>query len=308
MRCRSSSRIASVDFLRGAVMVVMALDHTRGMVGNATFDAMDLTRTYPALFLTRWITHFCAPVFVFLAGTSAFLSTARGKGRSELSRFLWTRGLWLIVLEFTLVRFGWSFRLASPVLVGQVIWALGWSMIVLAALIYLPVSVVAFFGIAMIASHNLLDGVQAKSFGAFAWLWGILHGGYHFPVAPGVEFIPIYPLVPWIGVMAAGYGFGCLLLLDQRARRQKLLWLGLGLTGAFVVIRAANVYGDPQPWSMQKDFVFTCFSFVNCTKYPPSLLFLLMTLGPAILLLSVFDWAGVGQGVSLAASVSETVN
>ena len=270
-------------------MVLMALDHTRGMVSGSQIDPTNLAEADAALFLTRWITHFCAPIFVFLAGTAAFLSTARGKTKPELSRFLWTRGLWLIFLEFTVVRMGWSFSLRSPFVVGQVIWVLGCSMIVLAVLVYLPTTAVAIFGIVMIALHNLLDGLQAQDFGGLAWLWGILHGGYAFKLLPGLEFRPSYALVPWVGVMAAGYGFGSLFLLAPKDRRQKLLRLGLGSSVAFVLIRATNLYGDPHPWAAQKDVLFTCFSFVNCTKYPPSLLFLLMTLGPGILLLALLD-------------------
>jgi len=270
-------------------MVLMALDHTRGMVNGTSVDATDLDHTNAALFLTRWATHFCAPIFVFLAGTGAFLSLTRGKTRSELSRFLWTRGLWLIFLEFTLVRTGWSFRLGSPFVVGQVIWVLGCSMIILAGLVWLPTAVVTVFGIAMIGLHNLLDGLQAQSFGDFAPVWGILHGGYNLKLGHNFEFRPLYALVPWVGVMAAGYGFGSLFAIETKIRQRKLFWLGLGLSAAFVVIRAINIYGDPHPWSNQRSFLFTCFSFVNCTKYPPSLLFLLMTLGPGILLLARLD-------------------
>jgi uncharacterized membrane protein len=256
------------------------------MISGSHIDPTDLSQASPALFLTRWCTHFCAPVFVFLAGTGAFLYLARGKSIMDVSRFLWTRGLWLILLEFTLVRFGWAFRFQTPVLVGQVIWALGWSMILLAGLVYLPTVAVACFGIAMITLHNLLDGLSAEQFGPLAWLWGILHGGYKFQAGAGLEFLPVYPLVPWVGVMAAGYGFGPLLLLDFKLRRRILAWLGLGLIAAFILLRASNFYGDPRPWSPQNNLLFSCFSFVNCTKYPPSLLYLLMTLGPAILLLA----------------------
>ena len=268
-------------------MVLMALDHTRGMVSGSQIDPTNLAETNAALFLTRWITHFCAPIFVFLAGTAAFLSTARGKTKPELSRFLWTRGLWLIFLEFTFVRLGWSFSLKSPFVVGQVIWVLGCSMSVLAVLVYLPIRAVAIFGILTVALHNCLDGIRAQDFGAYAWVWGILHGGYSFEMLPGLKFVPSYALIPWVGVMAAGYGFGPMLLLDASRRRQILLWLGFGLMAAFVTIRLTNQYGDPHPWSVQRSCLYTCFSFVNCTKYPPSLLFLLMTLGPGILFLAM---------------------
>ncbi len=289
MSPRSVPRLASIDFLRGIVMVLMALDHTRGMVSGSQVDPTNLAETSPALFLTRWSTHFCAPIFVFLAGTAAFLSLARGKTKSELSRFLCSRGLWLIFLEFTVVRFGWSFRLGSPYVVGQVIWALGCSMIVLAVLIYLPVSVVTLFGITMVALHNLLDGLRAEDFGDLAWLWGILRGGYNIHLGSGFEFRPSYALIPWMGVMATGYGFGSLLLLERSSRRKAVFWLGIGLSATFLIMRALNGYGDPHPWEVQKSFLFSCFSFVNCAKYPPSLLFLLMTLGPGLLLLAALD-------------------
>ncbi len=282
-------RLASVDILRGVAMVLMALDHTRGMVSGAQADPTNLAETTSALFLTRWSTHFCAPVFVFLAGTAAYLSTLRGKSKLELSRFLWIRGLWLIFLEFTLVRMGWSFSLKSSFVVGQVIWVLGCSMMVLAGLVYLPAWGVGLFGVIMIALHNCLDGFKAEEFGPFAWLWGILRGGSSVQLMPGLEFRPSYALVPWVGVMAAGYGCGPLLLLEPKSRRQTLLRLGLGMCAAFVLIRATNLYGDPQEWSAQKNGWFTCLSFINCTKYPPSLLFLLMTLGPGILLLALFE-------------------
>jgi uncharacterized membrane protein len=276
-------------------MVLMALDHTRGMVSGAQADPTNLAEASAALFLTRWITHFCAPVFVFLAGTGAFLSLSRGKSRPELARFLWTRGVWLIFLEFTLVRFGWSFRLGSPFLVGQVIWALGCGMIVLAALVYLPASVVGLFGVLMIALHNLLDGVRVETFGSWAWLWGILHGGANLRLSDGLEFRPSYALIPWVGVMAAGYGFGPMLLAEPDVRQKKLIRLGIFLSAGFLVIRAINSYGDPRPWAVQNSALFSMFSFINCTKYPPSLLFLLMTLGPAMIGLGLMDRALTGS-------------
>jgi len=285
------TRLDSVDLLRGLVMVVMALDHVRDFLHYATplFDPTDLSRTTPALFLTRWVTHFCAPVFVFLAGTGAYLSGARGKTRGELSRFLLTRGLWLVLLELTVVRFAWTFDPAYRVTPGQVIWAIGWSMVVLAALVRLPAWAAAAFGVALIALHNLLDSVTSASLGPLGWLWAILHTGEPLEPFAGRQFIPVYPLIPWVGVMAAGYGFGRVLLLEGARRRRVLLGLGAGLTLAFVALRASNLYGDPRPWAAQGGFLFTLFSFVNTQKYPPSLLFLLMTLGPAMLALRLFD-------------------
>jgi len=277
--------------LRGLVMVIMALDHVRDFFSNAyAFDPTDLTQTNAALFLTRWITHFCAPVFVFLAGTGAFLSTSRGKTKKDLAVFLLSRGLWLVFLDLFFVHtFGWWFNFDYHLLYGDVLWALGWSMIVLAGLVFLPVWSIAAVGVAMVVLHNLFDTVRADSFGSFRWLWAILHSGDILEPLPGVHFVPGYPLVPWIGVMAAGYGFGTLLLRPQDERRKCFLGLGSGLTLTFIVMRAANVYGDPHAWSTQKTGLFTFFSFINCEKYPPSLLYLLMTLGPAIIVLALFE-------------------
>jgi uncharacterized membrane protein len=286
-------RLDSVDLLRGIVMVVMALDHTRDFFhsGAALFDPTDLSKTTPALFFTRWITHFCAPVFVFLAGTGAYLSLARGRSKRDLSRFLFTRGLWLVFLEVTFVRFALTFdatyRLGVALLV---IWALGVSMIALAALVHLPPRAVAAFGLALVVGHNLLDRFTPDSFGALGWLWKVLHVQGPIQVSPGFSLFVGYPLVPWVGVMAAGYAFGRLLQLGEARRRKVLLRLGVGLTLAFVALRATNLYGDPSRWSVQpRGMIFTLCSFLNCAKYPPSLLFLLMTLGPAIALLPLFE-------------------
>lgn len=290
-------------------MVVMMLDHTRDFVHNAAFafDPTDLSRTNVALFLTRWITHFCAPVFVFLAGTGAYLQLARGKSKSELSRFLVTRGIWLIVLELTLVRLGMWFSLDIRMLgFLQVIWVIGVSMIVLGALVYLPVKVVGGFGVAMIALHNLLDSYRVTGWrgpgtvvpSAAGKLWILLHQAFEpFPIVwfPSPVVIVIYPLVPWIGVMAAGYAFGSLYQLDSQRRRRLLLTIGAVATALFVIVRAINIYGDPARWSAQKNFLFTVLSFLNTTKYPPSLLFLLMTLGPSILALAFFESRSGGR-------------
>ncbi len=296
-------RIDSVDLLRGIVMVIMLLDHTRDFVHSdgLRFDPTDISRTYPLLFFTRWITHFCAPIFVFLAGTGAYLQVLRGKSKHELSRFLVSRGLWLIVLEFTVVRLGVFFSLDYQNLLGfmQVIWVIGVSMIVLAGLIHLPLRAIAWIGIGMIVAHNLLDGIQVQGWrgpgsptpGFGASLWIILHqGGIFFPVGfPGPGMVVLYPLIPWIGVMAAGYAFGAVYKLDPVERRRWLLRYGTALTVAFVVIRAINWYGDPEPWSVQRSAVMTVLSFLDVSKYPPSLLFLLMTLGPALIFLGLFD-------------------
>ncbi|HKG45588.1 MAG TPA: heparan-alpha-glucosaminide N-acetyltransferase domain-containing protein [Pyrinomonadaceae bacterium] len=300
---QTTRRIDSIDLLRGIVMVIMMLDHTRDFIHNAAlqFDATDLSRTNIALFLTRWITHFCAPVFVFLAGTSACLQLARGKSKTALSRFLVTRGLWLIFLELTVVKLG-VFLNPDIRFLGflQVIWVIGVSMIVLAGLIYLPKSVIAVFGLLMITLHNLLDTIRVEGWhgpgtpapGLGEKLWIVLHQPFFaFPIVgePSPVVAVVYPLIPWIGVMAAGYAFGALYQMDAQRRRRLLLMIGGAVTAVFIAIRAINIYGDPNKWSQQKNFLFTALSFVNTTKYPPSLLFLLMTLGPAILALALFE-------------------
>lgn len=285
-------RLDSLDLLRGMIMILMALDHVRDFFSHDAlfFEPTDLTKTDGALFLTRWITHFCAPIFFFLAGTGAFLSQARGKSKRDLAWFLITRGLWLVFLELTVVRcLGWMFNFNYHVWLALVIWALGWSMVVLAGLIFLPRWAILAVAIAMIGGHNLLDSIRPETFGGFAWLWKILHVPGDVAVASGIKLEVGYPLIPWIGVMAAGYLFGELVRSQRPVRRKQILSLGIALTVAFVVLRAINIYGDPQTWSAQSSVLFTLFSFLNCEKYPPSLLYLLMTLGPAIAFLGLID-------------------
>ncbi len=288
----SPLRVNSIDFLRGLVMVIMALDHVRFFLHHEVrmgIDPLDLEKTNAILFFTRWITHFCAPVFVFLAGTGAYLMASRGKTRNHLAKFLLTRGLWLMLLEFTVVRFGWTFNFDYHIHFAIVLWALGWSMIVLAGLVYLPTWSITLIGTVMIVGHDLFDKVRPDSFGSLKWLWEILHTGGLLKPFPSLALLITYPLVPWIGVMVVGYTFGKVLRRARTERRRFFLLLGSMLTAAFVVIRAVNVYGDPQPWTTQKNMLFTLLSFINCQKYPPSLLFLLMTLGPAIILLAMVD-------------------
>jgi len=282
-------RLDSIDLLRGIAMVLMALDHVRDFFTNVRFDPLDLTSTNPALFFTRWITHYCAPGFVFLAGTAAFLSLSRGRSPAQLSRFLFTRGFWLIFLELTIVRFAWLFNLNYGLSFGQVIWAIGWSMIVLAVLVRFPAIWSAIFGIAMIGLHNLADGLTPSAFGSLAWLWKIVHVQDQIELGGSAVFVTAYPLIPWLGVMAAGYAFGQLLRWEAPRRRAAFLWIGGVSTALFVIIRLSNVYGDPSPWQVQSTQLDTLLSFLNTTKYPPSLLYLLMTLGPAILALPALE-------------------
>ena len=282
------TRLNSIDTLRGLVMIVMALDHTRDFFANGGFNPRDVTDA--ALFLTRWVTHFCAPTFIFLAGISAFLYGAQGRSTQDVSRFLVTRGIWLVLIEFTVVRLGWSFDLHFNYFVAQVIFAIGVSMVALSAIVHLPRGAIAAIGLAMIAGHNALDGIKAGHLGAAAPLWNLLHQPGLFDIAPGVKFFVLYPLIPWIGVMAAGYALGPVFTQGRAARVQQLFMLGAAVTLGFVVLRATNLYGDPAPWAIQDNLLATVLSFINCEKYPPSLLYLGMTLGPALMLVAAFEW------------------
>jgi len=310
---QSSTRLDSVDLLRGLVMVLMALDHTRDFFHVGAFrgiDPLDLSQTTIPLFFTRWITHFCAPVFLFLAGTGAFLSTTRGKSKRDLSWFLITRGLWLVFLELTWIRWaGWNYGINLHEHWGIVIWAIGWSMVVLAALVHLPNWAITTFGIAMIATHNAFDGVKPESFGPLGWLWQILHAGDKFQITPSVTFGAGYPLIPWIGVMATGYGFGTILLREPAARQRWLFRVGLNMIVVFFLLRFSNLYGDAKLWTSQSTGFLTLLSMLDCTKYPPSLCYLLMTLGPAAIVLALLDrvvLAGVRPSPGAASPASSS--
>jgi uncharacterized membrane protein len=280
------ARVASIDILRGLVMVLMALDHARDFFTDARFDPLDLSQTSAPLFLTRWITHFCAPTFVLLAGVSAYL-TGRRCTRAELSRFLVTRGLWLVVLEVTLMSLVWTFNLRyDHGLFLQVIWAIGVSMIVLGALVHLPVPEVAAYSLLIIFGHNLLDGIDPQSFGAWAPLWSLLHVSEPIPRA----FVA-YPLIPWIAVMSLGYCIGSLFELERDRRKQWLVCLGTASLTLFVLLRTTNAYGDPVDWSLQGTTLRTLLSVIDVHKYPPSLHYLLLTLGAAFLLLAALESA-----------------
>ena len=291
-------RIASVDVLRGLAMVLMVLDHTRDFAHRESFlfDPLDLEHTSPDIFLTRWVTHFVAPIFVLLAGTSARLQVEAGTSRSRIARFLTLRGLWLIVLELTLVRVGIWFNV-DPAFLGmfQVIWVLGVSMLVLAALVFLPDVVIAALGLVMIAGHNALDGIRAAPDLQLAW--SILHerGNHAILSTQGPDLIVLYPLIPWTGVTALGYVLGRLYRWEAPTRRRLLLGVGLVTTAAWLVIRALNGYGDPVPWQPHPDPLTAALSFLNAEKYPPSLDFLAMTLGPSLLLLGLLDGVRVDR-------------
>ncbi len=277
-------RLEAVDLLRGVIMVLMALDHTRDFFGIPGQNPTDLASASAALFLTRWVTHLCAPVFFLLTGTGSYLSLRR-RSRRELSGFLLTRGLWLIFLDLVVARcLAYQFNFDYRVTMLLVLWALGWAMFTLATLVRLPASVVTAFGAVLIVGHNLFDSVRSAS-----PLWSILHAPGFVLNTPEHVVFAAYPLIPWVGVTAVGYGLGQVYGWDAGRRRAFLLRLGAALSLAFLVLRGLNVYGDPSRWTRQKSAVLTVLSFLNTTKYPPSLLFLLMTLGPALIFLALVD-------------------
>lgn len=298
-------RIESVDVLRGAIMILMALDHTRDFFGDAAASPTNLATTTIPLFFTRWITHFCAPVFFLLAGTGARLAASR-RTTAEISRFLLTRGLWLVVLELTVMRALWQFNVDYHVLILNVLWALGWSMVALAALVWLPIAWITAIGAAMVLLHNAADGIGAQSLGTLAPLWNVLHQPGLIVATPRILILLAYPLVPWIGVMALGYALGEVMTWAPERRRVAIARLGAALVVGFVALRAANVYGDPARWAPQRSGAFTALSFINATKYPPSLLFLLMTLGPALLVLAWLERRFATRGSSRLLEIVRT--
>ena len=283
-----STRIESIDLLRGIVMIIMALDHVRDYFHADAFlyNPLDLGKTDVALFFTRWITHFCAPVFVFLAGTSAFLVGSR-KGKNELSSFLLKRGVWLLVLEVTIINFAWFFNIQFSLIALTVIWALGVGMIALVGAIHLPYKMIVVIGFLLVVGHNLLDPIHIQGDNAAAVGWSLLHDFNGFQLGHFFLFVG-YPILPWTGIMLLGYCFGTLYRPSVNApdRKKTLVWLGAGMILLFVVLRLINIYGDPSPWAVQQNAVYTFLSFINVTKYPPSLLYVLITLGPAMLFLA----------------------
>jgi len=284
------TRLLSVDALRGLVMVIMALDHVRDFfhADAMLFSPTDLSRTTPVLFFTRWITHYCLPVFMFAAGMGVYFY-GRSRTGGQLSRFLWTRGLWFIALELTVMRFAYNFNFSLRFLILLLIlWIFGICMLAMAALVYVPMRWLAALSVTAILLHNCLDGIRAQQFGSAAWVWNLLHQPGVIPVA-GKMALVTYTFLPWIAVMAAGFCFGRVFQLEPAARRRVMLRLGTAMTTAFIALRAWNHYGDPAPWTHQKSALFTALSFLNCTKYPGSLDFLLMTLGPALLALAWFE-------------------
>jgi uncharacterized membrane protein len=300
-------RIVSVDLLRGLAMMLMVLDHTREYFSGLPFPPEDLNHTFGALFFTRVITHLGAPIFYLLTGTGAYLSVARGKTVREVSRFFWTRGLWLIFLELTVVRFAWDFTFNSAPVV-QTFWALGWSMFAMALIVRLPTIWIGVLGAAIIGLHNLLDSVSPGSLGPAAGLWTFLHVPGLLSITPHISVLVGYTLIPWVGVMAAGYALGA--LLERPDRRKRIFLLGVGLTLAFFLLRFLNLYGngDPSqpsffpwtvgPWKFQASPSLTVIAFLNTLKYPPSLEHLLMALGPALIILAGLDSFRAERGLA----------
>lgn len=299
VQAKSGQRLDSVDLLRGLVMVIMALDHTREFFTYVRNAPEVLPRTNLAYFFARWITHFCAPTFFFLAGTGAFLYAARGRKTREVATFLVKRGLWLVLLEFTLVDFGFSF--VPGFVIAGVFYSIGLCFVGLAAVIWLPERWVAAIGIGIIFLHNLTDRIRPDSLGWFRIPWELLHQpGAIVIKPPSLFFLNLYVLLPWFGVMASGYAFGALLLKQPEQRRRLVLGIGVAATALFLLLRFTTAYGQPPtegslipftagPYVAQPTLEKSIIAFFNVNKYPPSLQFILMTLGPAIMMLSWFD-------------------
>lgn len=318
-------RLDGVDAVRGLVMVLMALDHVRDFLQTTPYRATDLTWTTPAWFVSRLVTHLCAPTFILLAGCGIYL-TQRRKTGGEMVGFLWTRGLFLVLLELTVIRLAWYQNLNYEVLPAMVIWAIGWCIVLMSVMVYLPPAAVAAVGLAIVSLHNCLDAATAamvaKNWPGLVPYWTVFFAPGNVQITAHTRLEVAYVIVPWFGVMCLGYGVGPLLTLDRPRRQAWLATLGLVFLGTFVLVRGLNHYGDPRPWAVQfrdpdtgerfdpspqpagtlaqfespsvpagavTDRLYTCMSFLNTTKYPPSLDYLLMTLGPALLLLVAFD-------------------
>lgn len=280
-----------MDFLRGLVMIIMALDHTRDFFHSQAMidDPMNFATTTPWLFFTRWITHFCAPVFVFLAGTSGFFQSLR-KPKKELSLFLIKRGGWLVLVEVTLITFGISFDISFSGIFLQTIWAIGISMVFLGLAVWLPFRVILAIGLLIVLGHNSLDFYEAGQDGNFGFFYSLLHRQNFIPISETRVLGIIYPFLPWTGLMLLGYCFGKLFTSYTGAKQKTVLTsLGAAIILLFILLRAINLYGDPAPWASQKNTLFTFLSFLNTTKYPPSLLYMCMTIGPAVLFIA---WMG----------------
>lgn len=280
-----TARIESIDKMRGLVMVLMALDHTRDFFGGSGFNPRDVNE--PLLFMTRWITHLCAPSFIFLAGVSIYLWQQQGHTKTQTSRFVLLRGLWLIFLEFTWIRVSWTFTISPEFMIAQVIWAIGVAMVIMAAAIYVPIRILALLSAIIIAGHNAFDKLDAEKLGGYRGLWVVLHQPETLTLWDNTQLFVLYPLVPWFAVMSLGYCFGGYFLRQNPGRY--CLRFGAASIALFTALRFGNYYGDPAPWLNQGTVTNKILSFINCEKYPPSLLYLLITLGVALLLLAMLE-------------------
>ncbi len=291
---QNQTRIYSIDILRGLVMIIMALDHARDMFHAPAFtgDPTNLATTTPFLFFTRFITHYCAPVFIFLAGISAYLQSLR-KSKKELSIFLIKRGVWLLFIEIFVITFGWTFNVFYNTIILQVIWAIGWCMILMGGIIWLRMGMIACIGFLIVAGHNLLDYTAMMQGHDTGFLFNMLFRGNFsvHTINATHHILLVYPVLPWAGLMFLGYFTGQLFSgkVDAKKRKKILNYSGIGLIILFILLRATNTYGDPTHWSEQKNGVFTFLSFINVTKYPPSLLFMCITIGPALLFLAAME-------------------
>lgn len=269
--------------------MLMVLDHARDFFNASTLDPS--ATLDPFLFFTRWITHFCAPVFMLLTGIAAYLYGTKGKSTQQVSRFLLTRGLWLIFAELVIVRFGWMFTFDLDYFLVQVIFAIGGAMIALAGLVFLPRWLIATISLVLIFGHNAFDHIRPESFGHYSVLWHFLHQPALLRFGEAIEVFVLYPLVPWIGVVSLGYVLGSLYQQPPNNRIRSMVLLGFALTIGFFLLRFINIYGNPSLWEPKSSMTETLISFFNVEKYPPSLLFLMMTLGPALVFLALAEHA-----------------
>jgi uncharacterized membrane protein len=290
----AKGRVQSIDILRGIVMVLMALDHTRDFFHNTAFtaDPLNPATTTPALYFTRWITHFCAPTFLFLAGISAYLVGKR-RSKPELSGFLIKRGLWLILVEMVLVTFALTFNPLYNNIFLQVIWAIGISMVILGLVVRLPYPVIFALAVLILAGHNLLDYPEAARKNDVGFFWDLVHNGRFdtYLLAPNYRLVIIYAFLPWTGIMLMGYCAGRLFepTFDPDRRKKILISVGFGAIALFIVLRLINGYGNPFPWQPQDSALQTFYSFMNIQKYPPSLMYACITLGPALIVLALLE-------------------
>lgn len=284
-------RISSIDATRGLVMVIMALDHVRDFIHKTSMiqNPLDLQTTTTLLFFSRWVTHICAPTFVFLSGVSAYISFTRQNNMQLSKRFLFTRGLWLVFLELTFVSFALWYDIQFRLLLFEVIFAIGFSFIILSFLLKLPSQVICLMGIIIVFSHNLLQGISFPDNKISIIISSLLFRPNMIQISNGLAFYSAYPVIPWLGILLTGFGCGELFYLPESVRKRLFLNIGLPVLMLFVIIRFINNYGDPSKWSSQESGIFTFLSFINLTKYPPSLLFTLMFIGTTFLILYFFE-------------------